>query len=235
MLSLFAIVLALLLAPAAAGRPTKEEVIAEVKNVRVTLDDPELSSQYRASAVFLDTLIPQLETNWNPTDDFLASTEGKTILLPDDNAIASAAPGALADLMNPSLPRQKVRSYVSMIRANMLNGVYDEDGIKKAKVLTDGNASPPSQGKRSQYAALKLLLTTNGKTWLHRPAPFAQSEVLTERSDAFSFGVVLLQLATGQPPVMQGVPLSQVVLHLAFGPHGLSAAVDPKLSELFHF
>ncbi|CAI5497514.1 unnamed protein product [Closterium sp. NIES-64] len=133
------ITLALLLAPAAAARPSKEDLIAEVKNVRVALDDPELSSQYRASAMFLDTLIPQLETNWNPTDDFLASTEGKTVLLPDDNAIASAAPGALADLMNPSLPRQKVRSYASMIRANLLNGVYDEDGIKKAKVLTDGN------------------------------------------------------------------------------------------------
>ncbi|CAI5504186.1 unnamed protein product [Closterium sp. Naga37s-1] len=60
---------------------------------------------------------------------------------------------------------------------------------------------------------------------------FAVSEVLTERSDVFSFGVVLLQLATGQPPVIQGVPLSQVVLHLAFGPQGLSAAVDPKLSH----
>ncbi|CAI5493044.1 unnamed protein product, partial [Closterium sp. Naga37s-1] len=40
---------------------------------------------------------------------------------------------------------------------------------------------------------------------------FAVSEVLTERSDVFSFGVVLLQLATGQPPVIQGVPLSQVI------------------------
>ncbi|CAI7912890.1 unnamed protein product, partial [Closterium sp. NIES-54] len=61
---------------------------------------------------------------------------------------------------------------------------------------------------------------------------FAVSEVLTERSDVFSFGVVLLQLATGQPPVIQGVPLSQVVLHLAFGQDGLPAAIDPKLSEL---
>ncbi|GJP79917.1 hypothetical protein CLOP_g10131 [Closterium sp. NIES-67] len=61
---------------------------------------------------------------------------------------------------------------------------------------------------------------------------FAQSEVLTERSDVFSFGVVLLQLATGQPPVIQGVPLSQVVLHLAFGAGGLSSAIDPKLSPL---
>ncbi|GJP81060.1 hypothetical protein CLOP_g11240 [Closterium sp. NIES-67] len=61
---------------------------------------------------------------------------------------------------------------------------------------------------------------------------FAQSEVLTERSDVFSFGVVLLQLATGQPPVIQGVPLSQVVLHLAFGAGGLSSTIDPKLSPL---
>ncbi|CAI5497488.1 unnamed protein product [Closterium sp. Naga37s-1] len=64
---------------------------------------------------------------------------------------------------------------------------------------------------------------------------FAVSEVLTERSDVFSFGVVLLQLATGQPPVIQGVPLSQVVSalrsirdHLRALPGG-GAAADSSL------
>ncbi|CAI5530589.1 unnamed protein product [Closterium sp. Naga37s-1] len=58
---------------------------------------------------------------------------------------------------------------------------------------------------------------------------FVHSGVLTESSDVYSFGVVLLQLATGQPALIQHVPLSQVVLHLAFGPQGLSSVVDPRL------
>ncbi|CAI5944340.1 unnamed protein product [Closterium sp. NIES-64] len=131
--------LALLLAPAAAKRPSKEQLIAEVKNVRAALKDPKLSTQYRASGMFLDTLIPQLENNWNPTDAFLASAVGKTVLLPEDTAIGSAAPGALYDMMKPGLKRQEVRGYASMIRSNLLAGVYDENGISNAKVLKDGN------------------------------------------------------------------------------------------------
>ncbi|CAI7781350.1 unnamed protein product, partial [Closterium sp. NIES-54] len=60
---------------------------------------------------------------------------------------------------------------------------------------------------------------------------FVHSGVLTESSDVYSFGVVLLQLATGQPALIQHVPLSQVVLHLAFGPQGLSSVVDPRLLD----
>ncbi|GJP35013.1 hypothetical protein CLOM_g19479 [Closterium sp. NIES-68] len=61
---------------------------------------------------------------------------------------------------------------------------------------------------------------------------FQHSEVLTERSDVYSFGVVLLQLATGQPALIHGVPLSQVALHLAFGAGGLTSVIDPRLRDV---
>ncbi|CAI5983759.1 unnamed protein product [Closterium sp. NIES-65] len=60
---------------------------------------------------------------------------------------------------------------------------------------------------------------------------FVHSGVLMESSDVYSFGVVLLQLATGQPPLIQHVPLSQVVLHLIFGPQGLASVIDPRLHD----
>ncbi|CAI5938813.1 unnamed protein product [Closterium sp. NIES-65] len=60
---------------------------------------------------------------------------------------------------------------------------------------------------------------------------FVHSGVLMESSDVYSFGVVLLQLATGQLPRIQHVPLSQVVLHLIFGPQGLASIIDPHLHD----
>ncbi|CAI5459395.1 unnamed protein product, partial [Closterium sp. Yama58-4] len=132
-LFVFAIALALLLAPAAAKRPTKEQLIVEFKKARDAIKNPKLNGRHRASGVFLDHLIPQLETNWNPTDAFLDSANGKTILLPEDTAIGSAGPGALYNMMKPDMKRQEVRPYAPWIRANILNGVYaDENGLASA-------------------------------------------------------------------------------------------------------
>ncbi|CAI7849202.1 unnamed protein product [Closterium sp. NIES-54] len=126
----FAIALALLLSIAAARRPSKEQLIAEVKNVRAALKDPKLSTRYRASGMFLDTLIPQLESNWNPTDEFLASADGKTVLLPEDTAIGSAAPGALYDMMKPGLKRKEVPKAVT---ASGVKGRKGKPAIGKGK------------------------------------------------------------------------------------------------------
>ncbi|CAI5492981.1 unnamed protein product [Closterium sp. Naga37s-1] len=62
---------------------------------------------------------------------------------------------------------------------------------------------------------------------------FMHSGKLTEYSDVYSFGVVLLQLATRKEALITSgqeiVPLRQHVLHLAFGPDGLSYVVDQSL------
>ncbi|CAI5944334.1 unnamed protein product [Closterium sp. NIES-64] len=141
-ISVLAITLVLLLAPAAAARrrPSKGQLIAEVKKARDALKNPKLNGRYRASSVLLDRLIPQLETNWNPTDAFLASADGKTVLLPEDSAIKSAAPNAIYNMVKPDLKRQELRSYASWIRSNILDGVLPEEkDIATAKVLRDDN------------------------------------------------------------------------------------------------
>ncbi|GJP83887.1 hypothetical protein CLOP_g13988 [Closterium sp. NIES-67] len=51
---------AVLVAPAAAKRPSKEEVIAEVKSARDALKNPAISSKYRITTTFLDHFIPKL-------------------------------------------------------------------------------------------------------------------------------------------------------------------------------
>ncbi|CAI5494807.1 unnamed protein product [Closterium sp. Naga37s-1] len=130
--------LALLLAPAAA-RPTKGDFIAEVKKARDALNDPKLNGRHRASVTFLDNIIPQMETDWNPTDDFLDKADRKTVLIPEDVAIASAVPDALYSMIKPSVKPSEVRSYKSLIRANILDGLYEESDIKSAKDLKDVN------------------------------------------------------------------------------------------------
>ncbi|CAI5495433.1 unnamed protein product [Closterium sp. Naga37s-1] len=130
--------LALLLASAAA-RPSKEDLINEVKAAREALKDPKLNGKYKGSGAMMDQLVPILETDWNPTDSYLANTEGKTVLLPDDTAIASAAPDAVTTFATSKFKRSDVTPYGNWIRANMLDGVYEEDDLKSAQGLKNAN------------------------------------------------------------------------------------------------
>ncbi|CAI5463713.1 unnamed protein product [Closterium sp. Yama58-4] len=123
----------------AAARPTKEDLINEVKAAREALNDPKLNGKYKSSGAFLDQLVPILETDWNPTDTYLANTEGKTVLLPDDTAIASAAPDAVTTFTKSKFKRSDVTPYGNWIRANILDGVYEEDDLKTAKGLKNAN------------------------------------------------------------------------------------------------
>ncbi|CAI5944316.1 unnamed protein product [Closterium sp. NIES-64] len=130
--------LASLLAPAAA-RPTKEEFIDELKQTRDALADPKLNGRYHATHTLLDHVIPQLETDWNPNEDFLNKVDHKTMLLPEDGVIASKAPDALAMMVKTGMRRGEVDPYTKLFRAQMLDGVYEEDDLAKASNLKNVN------------------------------------------------------------------------------------------------
>ncbi|CAI5457694.1 unnamed protein product [Closterium sp. Yama58-4] len=130
--------LASLLAPAAA-RPTKEEFIDELKKTRDALADSKLNNRYYATHTLLDHVIPQLATDWNPNEDFLNKVDHKTFMLPEDNAIASSAPDALAMMVKTGMKRGDVDPFTKLFRAQMLDGVYEEDDLAKASKLTDVN------------------------------------------------------------------------------------------------
>ncbi|CAI5944358.1 unnamed protein product [Closterium sp. NIES-64] len=129
---------ALLLASAAA-RPSKEDLINEVKAAREALNDPKLNGKYKSSGAMMDQIVPAMENDWNPPDEYLANTEGKTVLLPDDTAIVSAAPDMVTTFTRSKLTRDEVTPYGKWIRANILDGVYEEDDLKFAKGLKNGN------------------------------------------------------------------------------------------------
>ncbi|CAI5518956.1 unnamed protein product [Closterium sp. Naga37s-1] len=130
--------LAWLLASATA-RPSKEDLINEVKAAKEAINDPKMNGRYKSSVTFLDHLVPIMETDWNPPDAYLANTEGKTVLLPDDTAIASAAPDAVTTFTKSKFKRGDVTPYGNWIRANILDGVYEEDDLKTAKGLKNAN------------------------------------------------------------------------------------------------
>ncbi|CAI5492976.1 unnamed protein product [Closterium sp. Naga37s-1] len=128
-----------LLAPAAA-RPTKEDFIDELKKTRDALADSKLNNRYHATHTLLDHVIPQLETDWNPNEDFLNKVDHKTFMLPEDTAIATKAPDALAMMVKSGMRRGEVDPFTKLFRAQMLDGVYDsEDDLAKASVLKDVN------------------------------------------------------------------------------------------------
>ncbi|CAI5944370.1 unnamed protein product [Closterium sp. NIES-64] len=131
--------LAWLLALPAAARPSKEDLINEVKAAKEAINNPKLNGRYKSSVTFLDNLVPIMETDWNPPDAYLANTEGKTVLLPDDMAIASAAPEAVTMFTKSKFKRSDVTPYGNWIRANILDGVYEEDDLKTAKGLKNAN------------------------------------------------------------------------------------------------
>ncbi|CAI5522769.1 unnamed protein product [Closterium sp. Naga37s-1] len=130
--------LASLLAPAAA-RPTKEDFIDELKKTRDALADSKLNNRYYATHTLLDHVIPQLETDWNPNEDFLNKVDKKTFMLPEDSAVASSAPDALAMMVKTGMKRGDVDPFTKLFRAQMLDGVYEEDDIARASKLTDVN------------------------------------------------------------------------------------------------
>ncbi|CAI6001448.1 unnamed protein product [Closterium sp. NIES-65] len=78
-------------------------------------------------------------TDWNPPDDYLANTERKTVLLPDDTVIASAAPDAVTTFAKSKFQRNDVTPYGKWIRANILDGVYEEDDLANTKGLKNAN------------------------------------------------------------------------------------------------
>jgi serine/threonine protein kinase len=60
------------------------------------------------------------------------------------------------------------------------------------------------------------------------------SNQLSAKSDVFSFGVVLLEIITGRPPIVTGVEgnLLQWVRHMLSG-GDIESIVDPKIQEKY--
>ncbi|CAI5459402.1 unnamed protein product [Closterium sp. Yama58-4] len=163
---------ALLLAPPAEARPTKEDLIVTMKNARDAFSNPKLNGRYKATTLFLDHIIPQMETDWNPTEGFLDEVNGKTLLMPDDVTLAAAAPDVLYDMVRPTLkPRDVESQYMPLIRANLLDGVYEEEDIKAAKVLKDANGRVVGKVEVEESSQKKVAIG-NAKAKVKHPAIF---------------------------------------------------------------
>ncbi|XP_066381550.1 proline-rich receptor-like protein kinase PERK8 [Miscanthus floridulus] len=123
--------------------------------------------------------------------------------------------------------------------------------IKSSNILLDNNF----EAKVADFGLARLALdavthvTTRVMGTFGYMAPeYASSGKLTDRSDVFSFGVVLLELITGQKPVDASRPLgdeslvewSRPLLSRALDTGDLGGLVDPRLEmnlnevEMFH-
>ncbi|GJP45095.1 hypothetical protein CLOM_g4493 [Closterium sp. NIES-68] len=144
---------AVLVAPAAAKRPSKEEVIAEVKSARDALKNPAISSKYRITTTFLDHFIPKLESDWNPTDETLGKLDLKAMLFPADDALltSDSAGAGVSMMLNPNADLEDAKGYWNWLRANMVDGLYSEQEMSDARELKDVNGR--KMGKSEDAAA----------------------------------------------------------------------------------
>ncbi|CAH8390161.1 unnamed protein product [Eruca vesicaria subsp. sativa] len=114
--------------------------------------------------------------------------------------------------------------------------------IKSSNILLDNNFHPLV----SDFGLAKLALDSNTHittrvmgTFGYMAPEYASSGKLTEKSDVFSFGVVLLELVTGRKPVDTSQPLgdeslvewARPLLSHAIETEEFEALVDPKLGR----
>ncbi|KAF3609786.1 hypothetical protein DY000_02046498 [Brassica cretica] len=114
--------------------------------------------------------------------------------------------------------------------------------IKSSNILLDNNFHPLV----SDFGLAKLALDCNTHittrvmgTFGYMAPEYASSGKLTEKSDVFSFGVVLLELVTGRKPVDTSQPLgdeslvewARPLLSHAVETEQFEALVDPKLGR----
>ncbi|KAI4373312.1 hypothetical protein MLD38_011448 [Melastoma candidum] len=114
--------------------------------------------------------------------------------------------------------------------------------IKSSNILLDNNF----EARVSDFGLAKLALDSNTHittrvmgTFGYMAPEYASSGKLTEKSDVFSFGVVLLELITGRKPVDQSQPLgdeslvewARPLLSQALENEDCGGLVDPRLES----
>ncbi|CAI5459403.1 unnamed protein product [Closterium sp. Yama58-4] len=173
--------LALFLSPAAAKRPTKDEFVEELKRANEALKDPKYNGKYYATTAAFDHLIPEFgacdafdiipsiiliigsshcdllaraENDWEPNDEQLGELEHTTALVPDSTAILWTIPAAAADILRGSATdRKDIENYGQWVRANIIQGMFTEGGLKNAKEFKDMNGR--KMGKREEVTNLR--------------------------------------------------------------------------------
>ncbi|KAI3808606.1 hypothetical protein L1987_24561 [Smallanthus sonchifolius] len=114
--------------------------------------------------------------------------------------------------------------------------------IKSSNILLDGNFD----AQVADFGLAKLAMDSNTHvttrvmgTFGYVAPEYASSGKLTEKSDVFSFGVVLLELITGRKPVDASQPLgdeslvqwARPLLNHALETKGFEELVDPRLGK----
>ncbi|CAI5485611.1 unnamed protein product [Closterium sp. Naga37s-1] len=146
--------LALLVAPALAKRPTKDEFVDELKKANEALKDPKYNGKYFATTAAFDHLIPEFEKDWEPNDEQLDELERTTALVPDSTAILWAIPAAAADILRGgATDRKDIENYGQWVRANIVKGMFTNEGLKNAQEFTDMNGR--RMGKREEVTNLR--------------------------------------------------------------------------------
>ncbi|CAG7893241.1 unnamed protein product [Brassica rapa] len=115
----------------------------------------------------------------------------------------------------------------------LLDDEFEAQAIKKTILVADFGLAKLSDSTQTHVSTRVM------GTFGYLAPEYAQSGKLTDRSDVFSFGVVLLELITGRKPVDQYMPLGEEslvewarpLLHKAIETGDFSELVDRRLEK----
>jgi serine/threonine protein kinase len=212
-----------------AYQPGMERYVALKVLPRHFAEDPEFSARFQREA----RILAQLQhPHILPVFDY-GQVEGYSFIV-----MPFVPSGTLTDSMQGQpLPLPRIRQVISQV-GDALNYAHDRGlvhrDVKPSNVLIDksGNCLLTDFGLARMVEA-SVNLTASG-TILGTPAYMSPEQgsgsTIDSRSDIYSLGIILYEMATGRVPYRAETPVAVVFMHVS-GPLPLPRSVNPDLPE----
>ena len=212
-----------------AYQPAMERYVAVKVLPRRFADDPQFSARFTREA----KLLAQLQhPHILPVFDY-GQAEGFTYLV-----MPLVRSGTLADLLlGQPLPLQRIRQVITQLGDALhyahARGLIHRD-VKPSNVLIDesGNCLLTDFGL-ARMAESSVQLTTTG-TIMGTPAYMSPEQgagqKIDSRSDIYSLGIILYEMATGRVPYRAETPAAVIFKHI-YDPLPAARDLNPELAE----
>ncbi|KAH7297453.1 hypothetical protein KP509_26G070500 [Ceratopteris richardii] len=179
-----------------------------------------------SSLIYLEILDLQNNSLTGPIPDFLGGLPALTTLNLDNNNLSGQIPKSLLDKIATSgLKLRDVKSS-NILLGKQFEGKISDFGISKSRQYDTSRMTGNSQ----------VYTVVQGSFGYLDPV-YAETNIATHSIDVYAFGVVLFELVSGKPPMIQATTRMGEFLHIVqwakpqIERGNLSNLIDPHLSD----